>query len=53
MAARKKTVYNRGAGTDKLTRIRNGRRQIRFILEEVAFIESQEKDAPSITQYSK
>jgi hypothetical protein len=41
-----KTVYNRGAGTDKLTRIRNGRRQIRFILEEVlAFTESQEKEA--------
>jgi predicted DNA-binding transcriptional regulator AlpA len=41
-----KTVYNRGAGTDQLTRIRNGRRQIRFILEEVlAFTESQEKEA--------
>ncbi len=30
-----KTVLNRGAGTEKLTRIRNGTRQIRFILEEV------------------
>jgi predicted DNA-binding transcriptional regulator AlpA len=41
-----KTVYNRGAGTDKLTRIRNGRRQIRFILEEViALVERQERQA--------
>lgn len=43
-----KTVYNRGAGTDKLTRIRNGRRQVRFILEEVvALAERQEKEARS------
>jgi len=41
-----KTVYNRGAGTDKLTRIRNGRRQVRFILEEVmALAELQEREA--------
>ena len=41
-----KTVYNRGAGTDKLTLIRNGRRQVRFILEEVvALAERQEKEA--------
>ena len=41
-----KTVLNRGAGTEKLTRIRNGTRQIRFILEEVlAFAENQEKQA--------
>ena len=41
-----KTVYNGGAGTDGLTRIRNGRRQIRFILEEVmALAEGQEKEA--------
>jgi hypothetical protein len=41
-----KTVYNRGAGTDKLTRIRNGRRQVRFILEEVvALTERQEREA--------
>lgn len=41
-----KSVHNRGAGTDELTRIRNGRRQIRFILEEVmALAERQEKDA--------
>lgn len=41
-----KTVYNGGAGTDGLTRIRNGRRQIRFILEEViALAERQEKEA--------
>ena len=43
-----KTVYNRGAGTDKLTRIRNGRRHVRFILEEVvALAERQEKEARS------
>lgn len=30
-----KTVYNGGAGTEQLTRIQNGTRQIRFILEEV------------------
>ena len=41
-----KTVYNRGAGTDKLTLIRNGRRQVRFILEEVmALAERQEREA--------
>ncbi len=41
-----KSVHNRGAGTDELTRIRNGRRQIRFILEEVmALAERQERDA--------
>jgi hypothetical protein len=30
-----KTVYNGGAGTDELTRVRNGPRQVRFILEDV------------------
>jgi len=41
-----KTVYNRGAGTDQLTRIRNGRVQVRFILEEVlALAERQEREA--------
>ncbi len=41
-----KTVLNGGAGTGQLTRIRNGTRQIRFILEEVlAFAESQEEQA--------
>lgn len=41
-----KTVYNRGAGTEELTRIRNGRVQVRFILEEVlALAERQEKEA--------
>ena len=41
-----KTVYNRGAGTDELTLIRNGRRQVRFILEEVvALAERQEREA--------
>jgi hypothetical protein len=41
-----KTVYNRGAGTEELTRIRNGRVQVRFILEEViALVERQERQA--------
>ena len=41
-----KTIYNGGAGTDGLMRIRNGRRQVRFILEEVvALAERQEKEA--------
>jgi hypothetical protein len=39
-----KTVYNGGAGTEQLTRVRNGPRQIRFLLEEVlALAEDQEK----------
>jgi hypothetical protein len=42
----RKTVLNGGAGTAKLTRIRNGARQVRFILEEViAFAEKQEEHA--------
>lgn len=41
-----KTVYNGGAGTETLTRIRNGPRQIRYLLEEVvALAEEQEKRA--------
>ena len=41
-----KTVYNGGAGTHELTRVRNGRRQVRFILEEViALVERQERQA--------
>ena len=41
-----KTVLNGRAGTSQLTRIRNGTRQIRFILEEVlAFAERQEEQA--------
>ena len=41
-----KTVYNGGAGTGVLTRVRNGRRQVRFILEEViALVERQERQA--------
>lgn len=41
-----KTIYNGGAGTDGLTRIRNGRRQVSFILEEVvALAERQQKEA--------
>jgi hypothetical protein len=41
-----KSVHNRGAGTDELNRIRNGSRQVRFILEEViALAARQEKDA--------
>jgi len=39
-----KTVYNGGAGTEQLTRVQNGSRQIRFLLEEVlALAYSQEK----------
>jgi hypothetical protein len=39
-----KTVYNGGAGTDQLTRVQNGSRQIRFLLEEVlALAEQQEQ----------
>jgi len=42
----RKTVLNGGAGTSHLTRIRNGSRQVRFILEEVeALAEKQEKRA--------
>ncbi len=41
-----RTVWNGGAGTGELTRIRNGTRQIRFILEEVqALAERQEREA--------
>jgi DNA-binding Xre family transcriptional regulator len=40
------TVHNRGAGTHTLTRIRDGRRQIRFLLEEVtALAEMQENNS--------
>lgn len=35
MGCSRKTVLNGGAGTSELTRIRNGARQVRFILEEV------------------
>lgn len=42
----RKTVLNGGAGTSQLTRIRNGSRQVRFILEEVeALVEKQMKCA--------
>jgi predicted DNA-binding transcriptional regulator AlpA len=42
----RKTVLNGGAGTSQLTRIRNGSRQVRFILEEVeALVERQMKSA--------
>lgn len=42
----RKTVLNGGAGTARLTRIRNGSTQVRFILEEVlAFAGKQERDA--------
>jgi len=41
-----RTVWNGGAGTGELTRIRNGTRQVRFILEEViALAERQERQA--------
>ncbi len=38
-----KTVYNGGAGTEVLTRIRNGPRHIRFILEEVLALARQQE----------
>ncbi len=39
----RKTVLNGGAGTSRLTRIRNGSKQVRFILEEVnALAQKQE-----------
>jgi hypothetical protein len=42
----RKTVLNGGAGTEELTRIRNGSRFVRFILEEVeALAEKQERRA--------
>ena len=41
-----KTVLKGGAGTGELTRIRNGLRQVRFILEEVlALAQRQEEEA--------
>ena len=41
-----KTVLKGGADTTELTRIRNGTRQIRFILEEVLeFAQRQEEEA--------
>jgi predicted DNA-binding transcriptional regulator AlpA len=40
----RKTVLNGGAGTAQLTRIRNGSKQVRFILEEVqALVQRQER----------
>jgi hypothetical protein len=45
-----KTVYNGAAGTDNLTRIQNGPRQIRYLLEEVlALAEEQKKRARPTT----
>jgi hypothetical protein len=39
----RKTVLNGGAGTAQLTRIRNGSKQVRFVLEEVqALVRKQE-----------
>jgi hypothetical protein len=39
-----KTVQNGGAGTLQLTRIRNGTRQLRFLLEEVLALAQQQED---------
>lgn len=40
----RKTVLNGGAGTGQLTRIRNGSKQVRFLLEEVqALAQKQER----------
>jgi hypothetical protein len=37
------TVYNKGAGTDKLTRIKNGKKQVRFLLDEVLALAAQQE----------
>lgn len=42
-----KTVLKGGAGTGELTRIRNGTRQIRFILEEVLELAQRQEDEAS------
>jgi len=43
-----KRVLKGGAGTEQLTRIRNGTRQVRYILEEVlALAQRQEEEASS------
>ena len=40
----RKTVLNGGAGTAQLTRIRNGSKQVRFLLEEVqTLVRKQER----------
>jgi hypothetical protein len=47
-----KTVYNGGAGTEHLTRVRNRLRQIRYLLEEVlALAEYQEKSSNPKTSF--
>jgi hypothetical protein len=48
------TVYNKGAGTDNLARIKNGSKQIRFLLDEVlALAEEQERRARIKTKTGK
>ena len=42
-----KTVLKGGAGTGELTRIRNGPRQVRFILEEVLELAQRQEDEAS------
>jgi len=43
------TVYNKGAGTEQLTRIKNGTRQVRFLLDEVmALVNRQEGSTPKL-----
>lgn len=39
----RKTVLNGGAGTSQLTRIRNGSKQVRFLLEEVAALAQKQE----------
>ena len=42
-----KTLYSRKAGTDKLTRVKLGKRALRFVLEEVEeLIEEKTKTDP-------
>jgi hypothetical protein len=43
LGARLRTVYNGGAGTEQLTRVQKGSRQIRFLLEEVLALAQQQE----------
>jgi len=47
------TVHNRGAGTHTLTRIRNGRRQIRFLLDEVTALAEMQENNSAVTGPNK
>jgi hypothetical protein len=45
-----KTVLKGGAGTEGLTRIRNGPKQVRFLLEEVLALAQRQEQAGTNTQ---